>query len=110
MVGVIYFSTVFLFTLKVDEMCLEICDFSEFKWKMVVDLCRLVCQTHPKVVCLTFLHVKQSHVLASLKLPDTVLSVYDLVSSSDLNKRIYFFKRVRDGFKIFRALRAPALS
>ena len=35
-------------------------------------------------------YMKQSHVLASLKLPDTVLSVYDLVSSSDLNKRIYF--------------------
>ena len=30
--------------------------------------------------------------------------------SSDLNKRIYFFKRVRGGSKIFRALRAPAHS
>ena len=33
-----------------------------------------------------------------------------LGSSSDLKERRYIFKRVRNGFKIFRALRAPALS
>ena len=48
--------------------------------------------------------------LSSCELPCIVLSVHDLVSSSDLNKRIIFFKRVRDGSKLFRALRAPALS
>ena len=53
---------------------------------------------------------KNTLVLACVELPDTVLSVYDLDSSSDLNKRIIFSKRVRDGIKIFRALRAPALS
>ena len=53
---------------------------------------------------------EKSGVLSTLYLPCSVLSVYDLVSSSDLKKRIYYFKRVRDGFKIFRALRAPALS
>ena len=36
----------------------------------------------------------QKRALPNSQLPDTVLSVYDLVSSSDLNKRIYIFKRV----------------
>ena len=49
-------------------------------------------------------------VLADVELPCIVLSVYDLVSSSGLNKRIYFFKRVRGGSKIFRALRARTSS
>ena len=35
-------------------------------------------------------------VLATPELPCIVLTVYDLVSSSDLNKRIIFFKRARD--------------
>ena len=33
-------------------------------------------------------------VLATLKLPCNVLSVYDYLSSSNLNKRVFFFKRV----------------
>ena len=46
--------------------------------------------------------------LANLKLPDTVSSVYDLVQAR-ISISEYIFKRVRNGFKIFRALRAPAV-
>ena len=38
------------------------------------------------------------------------LSVHSEGSSSDINKRISIFKRMCEGFKFFRALRAPALS
>ena len=38
----------------------------------------------------------QDPVLADGKLPCNFQSEYDYESSSDLNKRIFFFKRVRD--------------
>jgi len=44
--------------------------------------------------------------LPTLELPYNVLSVYDYLSSSNLSKRIFFFKRVLFRAKFFRALRA----
>ena len=47
-----------------------------------------------------------TYLLSSPELPCIVLSVYGYLSSSNLNKRIFFFKRVFFRPKIFRALRA----